>query len=236
MDSQFPQTLKMWLLEPRTQPRVTRAPVSAAVARTPKTFTDWSEEQQLDALRSGRPGAWLAFYDAFAPYVLSVLRRVLGPDRELEDLLQDVFARALEGIARVKDASKLKPWLRSLTVFTARETLRRRRWRSWLPLGEPDDDEGAIAWPTTTDALEARQLLRKVKRILDGLRVDDRLAFTLRHFEGLELTEVATTLGMSLSTAKRRIARAEAEFHRHAEADRDLRAHLATADVLGFSS
>lgn len=236
MSSLFPQTLKMWLVEPRTEPRVTRAEVSAAVARPPKTFTDWTEEQQLDALRSGRPGAWLGFYDAYAPYVLSVLRKVLGPDRELEDLLQDVFARALEGVGRVKDASKLKPWLRGLTVFTARETLRRRKWRSWLPLGDPDDDDGSIAWPATTDALEERLLLRKVKRLLDGLRVDDRLAFTLRHFEGLELTEVAATLGMSLSTAKRRLARAEGEFQRRAEADGDLRARLVPSVAPGFSS
>ena len=182
----------------------------------------------------GGPGTWLQFYDAFAPYVLSVLRKVMGPDRELEDLLQDVFARALEGIDRVRDAEKLKPWLRGITVFTARELLRRRKWRNWLPLGNPDEEEDVIPYPTTTDALEERMLLRKVKAVLDGLAVDDRLAFTLRHFEGLELTEVAETLKMSLSTAKRRIARAEAEFKRRASADRELRACFAEGTV--FSS
>ena len=187
------------------------------------TFPE-TDDRLLESLRSRRPGAWLQFYDAFAPYVLSVLRRVMGPDRELEDLLQDVFARALEGIDRVRDAEKLKPWLRGLTVFTARELLRRRKWRSWLPLGNPEEEEDVIPYPTTTDALEERMLLRKVKAVLDSLSVDDRLAFTLRHFEGLELTEVAATLKMSLSTAKRRIGRAETEFKRRACADRELRA------------
>lgn len=187
-------------------------------------------DRLLEALRARRPGAWLQFYDGFAPYVLSVLRKVMGPDRELEDLLQDVFARALEGVDRVRDAEKLKPWLRGLTVFTARELLRRRKWRSWLPLGNPDEDEAAIPYPTTTDALEERLLLRKVKGVLDSLSVDDRLAFTLRHFEGLDLTEVAETLKMSLSTAKRRIARAEEEFERRAKGDRDLRACFAEGE------
>ena len=77
-------------------------------------------------------------------------------------------------------------------------------------------------------------LLRKVKAVLDALNVDDRLAFVLRHFEGLELTEVAQTLKMSLSTAKRRIWRAEAEFKRRAGQDRDLRACYAEGTV--FSS
>ena len=221
----FAQTLEMWAFEPRREPRDTRPPVAALARRNPVSFPQ-TDDRLLESLRAKRPGAWLQFYDGFAPYVLSVLRKVMGPDRDLEDLLQDVFARALEGIDRVRDAQKLKPWLRSLTVFTARELLRRRKWRSWLPLGNPEEEEDVIPYPTTTDALEERMLLRKVKTVLEALSVDDRLAFTLRHFEGLELTEVAETLKMSLSTAKRRIARAEAEFKRRASADRDLRACL----------
>lgn len=223
MGLRFAQTLEMWAFEPRKEPRDTRPPVAALRTSRPVPFPE-TDDRLLESLRAKRPGAWLQFYDAFAPYVLSVLRRVMGPDRELEDLLQDVFARALEGIDRVRDAEKLKPWLRGLTVFTARELLRRRKWRNWLPLGNPEEEEDVIPYPTTTDALEERMLLRKVKAVLDGLPVDDRLAFTLRHFEGLELTEVAETMKMSLSTAKRRIWRAEAEFKRRACADRELRA------------
>lgn len=220
----FPNTLKMWAFGPQGRARDTGNAVASPTPPSPRivSFTT-SDERFLDALRAKRPATWLQFYDSFAPYVLSVLRKVLGPDRELEDLIQEVFTRALQGIERVREAEKLKPWLRSLTVFTAREMLRRRKWRSWLPLGNAEDEDDVIPYPTTTDALEERMLLRKMKAVLDSLNVDDRLAFTLRHFEGLELTEVAETLNMSLSTAKRRIWRAEEEFKRKAEKDRDLR-------------
>lgn len=220
----FTQTLEMWAFEPRKTPQDTGASVLVA-RKGPVAFPN-TDERLLEALKAKRPGTWLQFYDQFAPYVLGVLRKVMGPDRELEDLVQDIFARALEGIDRVREADKLKPWLRGLTVFTARETLRRRKWRSWLPLGNPDTEEDVIPFPTTTDALEERLVLKKVKGVLDSMNVDDRLAFTLRHLEGLELTEVAETLKMSLSTAKRRIWRAEAEFRRACEKDGDLRACL----------
>lgn len=219
----FTQTLEMWAFEPRKSPPDTGASVAVLARKGPVAFPT-TDERLLEALKAKRPGTWLQFYDQFAPYVLGVLRKVMGPDRELEDLVQDIFARALEGIERVREADKLKPWLRGLTVFTARETLRRRKWRSWLPLGNPETEEDVIPFPTTTDALEERLLLRKVKAVLDSMNVDDRLAFTLRHLEGLELTEVAETLKMSLSTAKRRIWRAEEEFRRACEKDRDLRA------------
>jgi RNA polymerase sigma-70 factor (ECF subfamily) len=219
--AQFATTLKMWVYEP--------TPASAPVVGRPGVGREvplsFGDARLLEALRAKRPGTWLQFYDAFAPYVLAVLRRALGPDHELEDLVQEVFSRALEGVGRVREADKLKPWLRSLTVFTARETLRRRKWRAWLPLGG-DEEEDSVPMPTTSDAVEERLLLRRVQAVLGALSVDDRLAFTLRHFEQLELTEVAETMHLSLSTAKRRIARAEVEFRRRASADPELRARL----------
>jgi RNA polymerase sigma-70 factor, ECF subfamily len=229
MATQFPQTLKMWVFAPRKPAQDTSGAVVSFASVRPVTFPA-TDDRLLESLRARRPDAWLHFYDTYAAYVHSVLQRVLGRDSELEDLLQDVFTRALEGVDRVREADKLKAWLRGLTVFTARERLRRNKWRKWLPLGN-SDDEGGVPCPTTTDALDERLLLRKVNAVLASLSVDDRLAFSLRHFEGLELTEVALTLKMSLSTAKRRISRAEAEFKRRAGADRDLRACFAEGTV-----
>ncbi|MBL8954340.1 MAG: RNA polymerase sigma factor [Myxococcaceae bacterium] len=178
----------------------------------------------LEGLKANGGGAWLAFYDRYAGYVLSVLRKVMGPDREVEDLLQEVFARALEGVHRVENPDALKAWVRSLTVFTARSTLKRRRWRKWLPLfDETDDDDGAIPYPATQDAIEERLMLKKVKALLDSLPVDDRIPLCLRLFDGLELTEIAEACDVSLATVKRRIARGEARFAALVEKERDLR-------------
>lgn len=118
------QTLKMWAFEPQKSAGGTGGSVAHLTPLRPVPFSP-TDERVLEALRAKRPGTWLQFYDQYAPYVLGVLRRVMGPDRELEDLVQDIFARALEGIDRVREADKLKPWLRGLTVFTARETLQR---------------------------------------------------------------------------------------------------------------
>lgn len=200
---------------------------------TPSVAFAGSDERLLEALRARRPGAWLAFYDRFAPYVLSVLRKVMGADGELEDMVQEVFSRALEGVGRVREADKLKPWLRSLTVFTARSMLKKRRWKKWLPLGGDDEsndealETSGLPALTTSDAVQERLVLKRVKVALDRLGVDERLCFTLRHFEGLELTEVAEAVGVSLSTAKRRIWKAEEAFNELVKRDPEIRAWLA---------
>jgi RNA polymerase sigma-70 factor, ECF subfamily len=186
------------------------------------------DDRLLEALVARRPAAWLAFYDRFAPYVASVLRRLVGLDAELEDLVQEVFARALEGVGRVQHSDRLKAWLRSLTVFTARATLKRRRWRTWVGWAAPEPDVGELAEPpVAAELLEERRALRRVQAILAQLAVDDRIAFNLRYLEGLELTEVAETCQVSLSTAKRRIWRAEAHFGRAVSAEPELERWIA---------
>ena len=43
----------------------------------------------------------------------------------------------------------------------------------------------------------------------------ERLAWTLRHVDGLKLTEVAETCSTSLTTTKRRLAEADARIRAH---------------------
>ena len=45
-----------------------------------------------------------------------------------------------------------------------------------------------------------------MSRVLDAVTIEGRLAWTLRHVEGMTLPEVAQHCGCSLATAKRRIS------------------------------
>ena len=58
-----------------------------------------------------------------------------------------------------------------------------------------------------TPDTDAREALARFYKILDRVNATDRSAFVLRFMEGLELTEVAAALKLSLATTKRRLAR-----------------------------
>ena len=57
----------------------------------------------------------------------------------------------------------------------------------------------------TTGDLDAGVALIRLFQALDELRPRDRLMFTLRFVEGMELTEVAAATGVSLATLKRHL-------------------------------
>jgi RNA polymerase sigma-70 factor (ECF subfamily) len=161
------------------------------------------------ALRAQRTDAGKTLFKRYGRDVERVLFRVLGPDVELADLLHDVFVAALTSIDQVRDPNALRGWLTGIAVRKARKCIvKRRRWRI-IQFFAPTDMPEAEARVTPTEVSEA---LRCTYEVLNKLPADERMAFALRHVDGMELTAVAAACGVSLATIKRRLTRAHATF------------------------
>jgi RNA polymerase sigma-70 factor (ECF subfamily) len=175
---------------------------------TPLTFVG-DDAALVEALRAGHPGAAAVLYDRHAGQVRLMLRSILGPDDDIPDLLQEVFIRALDGVGNVRDADRLGAWLTTIAVFVGRAHIRLRSRRKWLRLFSPERTAPRQLQQPPTDA---RRALRQVYAVLDGMPVDQRMAFVLRYIHGVTLVEAAEACDTSLATIKRRLSRAEQRF------------------------
>jgi RNA polymerase sigma-70 factor (ECF subfamily) len=175
---------------------------------TPLTFVG-DDAALLQALRAGHPGAAAAFYDQHAAHVHRTLRAALGADEDIPDLLQEVFIRALDRIGKLRDIDRVRSWLTTIAIFVARGQIRLRARRNWLRVFSPERTR-----PSHLDqpSSEARIALREVYDVLDGLSVDERMAFVLRFIDGMTLPDAADACNTSLATLKRRLSRAEKQF------------------------
>jgi RNA polymerase sigma-70 factor, ECF subfamily len=163
------------------------------------------------ALRSGHPAALAAFHDRYALHLLRILVRILGQDADLEDMLQEVFVRALGSIHSLRDPSCLTAWMVKVAVLTARTCLQRRQRGRWLRFFEPTDLAEADLAQYEQD-WSSKAELRLTYELLDRLPAEERIVFALRFIAELELAELAEACGISLATAKRRLKRAETRF------------------------
>jgi RNA polymerase sigma-70 factor (ECF subfamily) len=172
------------------------------------------------ALQAGEMRAGAVLFDRYAAHIRRVLVRVLGPDPELADLLQDVFVSALASIRKLSEPSALKAWLTRTAIFMARGRIRRRtRWRFLRFVGP--DELPDIAGPELKP--EEREALAGVYRTLSKLPANQRIAFALRVLDGMELAEVAAACGVSLATIKRRVSQAQRRFAELARREPSLR-------------
>lgn len=155
-------------------------------------------------------------WDRYADVVRGVLYRTIGPDRDLEDLVQDVFVGFFRNVSTLRDTSSLRPFLIGIAIRTAKTALRKRRVRRWLHLSR----DGILPEVPVDDGdSRTREAIRRLFAVLSELDDRDRLAFVLRHAEGYELAEAASALGVSLATLKRCLQRAEEHVLSRARSD-----------------
>jgi RNA polymerase sigma-70 factor (ECF subfamily) len=175
------------------------------------------------AFSEGESWAARAIWNRHAPMVYRLLERALGPNGEAEDLTQDVFLRTFSSLPTLRDIDALRSFIYSVALRTLKWELRRRRVRRILRLS----DTGQLPdLPVRGVDSESRQILGRFYALLEGLRINDRTAFVLRHMEGLKLEEIADRMGVSLATVKRWVGRASQDVSALVAADRELAAHF----------
>ncbi|MCC6527808.1 MAG: sigma-70 family RNA polymerase sigma factor [Polyangiaceae bacterium] len=207
------------------------SPVPSARPRTPSGGVvqalplDLGDDAALARAAAARhPAAARVIWERFAGLVRGLMRRIMGPAGDVDDLVQETFLQFFSHVHRLRDPSRLSSFVVGIAMRVARSELRRRRVRRWLHLTDTGVAPDSAA-PGPTDHA-ARQALERLYAVLD--RVDDRarLAFVLRHVEGLELVEVAEALGCSLATAKRRLGRCDRRVLAMARSEAALRPYL----------
>ncbi|MDO8177415.1 MAG: sigma-70 family RNA polymerase sigma factor [Undibacterium sp.] len=129
----------------------------------------------------------------------SWLRHRLGNTAEAEDLLQDLFLKALRQGERFCSVQNARAWLFEVARNALADRLRVARETVELP-----DDLSA----TMVDIDAVDTLTTCLPRVLSELSAEDREAITLCDLQGMPQATFALSKGLSLSAAKSRVQRA----------------------------
>ena len=167
------------------------------------------EARLVERARAGDARALRSIYDAYHGLVRAHLRRLLGADPEIDDLVQIIFVRAFAALDRFRGGSTLATWLFRITANTSHNLLRQRYRRARVKSALRWFDEGRGAH-RSEGLLDARQ---QAERLLQQLHPDLREAFVLYHYEGLSLPEIAAVLEKPVSTVGDRLTRARRRLH-----------------------
>lgn len=159
-----------------------------------------------------------ALFRAHRERVHVVLYRVLGSNREMEDLAQEAFAEIFASLGGYRGEASLATWIDRITTRVAYRWLRRRGPRAvhLEVVREPvaPDDPERSAW--------LREVARRLYAVLDGLDPKLRIAYALHVIDGRPLREVAALMESSLVATKTRVFRARRLVEGRAKRDRML--------------
>jgi RNA polymerase sigma-70 factor, ECF subfamily len=202
---------------PLAKPHLAKA---SQVAK-PLSAAEMDDAMLASMAAEGDPEAHTAIWDRYAPLVRGIVRRSIGPESEVEDLVQEVFLRFYRNLSLLRNPGALRSFIFAISLRVTISELRSRRVRRWLRLTDSGTQPTCARCVPPAD-FEAREAVSGLYAILDRLDPRDRTAFVLYHVEGLELTEVAEALGVSLATVKRRLSRIACRVFAMAESDQRL--------------
>jgi RNA polymerase sigma-70 factor, ECF subfamily len=143
--------------------------------------------------------AFRALYRRHTPALLGLAKRLAGGRvTEAEEIVQEVWARAAEGLSTFRWKSSLRTWLSGFVVNVWRE-----RSRSAARGSAPIEVAGPVD-STPFAPMEHIDLERAVAALPDGFRA----VIVLHDIEGFTHEEIADQLGIEPGTSKSQLARA----------------------------
>jgi len=188
----------------------------------PRQTAQRTDAQLAAALQADLPWARREIWDRYSGQVRRYLARALGrPMEDVEDLTQEVFLRLFTRRLAIHTPGAMREFTMAIAVRVLKWNLRSRWVRRVVRLSNDGDLPDVVADRSGEE--ETRDALRRCRLILDALGARERVAFTLRFMEEMTMEEVAATMEVSLSTAKRLVNRAVAVVAERVGRDEDLR-------------
>jgi RNA polymerase sigma-70 factor (ECF subfamily) len=143
------------------------------------------------AAREGDRAAFGGLYARYARMVHGILLARV-PAHDVDDLVQDVFLRALPRLRDLRDVTRFGPWLAAITRNRANDYYRQTRAVTAVTDSLPEDEAELPASKTAPDE-EAVLILAFVR----GLPETYRETLILRLVEGMTGPEIAARTGLT---------------------------------------
>ncbi|MEK6689771.1 MAG: sigma-70 family RNA polymerase sigma factor [Nitrospirota bacterium] len=134
--------------------------------------------------------------------IYAFLYRMIYDMEEAKDLTQKTFIKAIKGIKGFRRESSFKTWLYQIATNTGLNHIKQRR-EGEIELDESNIDPELISGQTgaLSDILEKEKKVC-IKRGLSELPERQRLAITLRAYDGLSCSETAKVMKCSEGAVK----------------------------------
>ena len=175
-------------------------------------FKTDEDDQRMIRIQSGDPHAFDEIVDTYQGLLIGFFVKNTRDAQLAEDLTQETLLRVYNQAWDYLPVGRFKGWMfriaRNLLIDTVRRQAHDALIKAYKGRYDEDDDSlGRLAGEVISaeDTANHRELAATVDAVLDEIPEEQRLTFTLHHYAGLSLPEVAGIMSASLPTTKSRL-------------------------------
>jgi len=155
--------------------------------------------------------------------VLTIAAGYVNCSDDAKDIYQEVFLRVYKGLPKFQYKSEFSTWLFRITTNVCLSHRMRGRRHSHTSLdqnvndedGQPHALKDTLSDNTTTDQqAHNAEISMRVEQALKTLSPRQRMVFSLKHYDGYKLKEIAGMLKCSEGTVKKYLFEATARLRK----------------------
>lgn len=162
------------------------------------------EAKLLQRVQNGEAAALGEIMEFYTPYVSAIVRNIIDPplqEEDVEEVVADVFLSLWRNASDVEDG-KLRPWLAAVTRNRSKDKLRSLHLN--LPL---EDDALELVVDGPEEETVRQEAILATKEAVDALEEPDRSIFRRYYFLYQKTDEIAADMGLKPSVVRNRLSR-----------------------------
>ena len=170
-------------------------------------------------LKNGSESAFEELFEGYKDRIYNTVFRIVGDRNSSEDVVQEVFLKALRNIGSFNEKSTLYTWLYRIAVNASVDFRKKFGGKGTVSIHRFEGAENLL--PSRDEAPDREPQRKEMAALLheamDLLSEKHRTILVLREFEGLSYEEIAQVLGCSKGTVESRLFRARGRLREKME-------------------
>ena len=188
-----------------------------------------SEPELIRLAQAGNSDAFCLLAEAYERRIYSLAFHFCRDRQDAEDLSQEVWLKAYSAVASFRFESSFYTWLRKIAIncFLNYRRSTASKHQSYEQVSEDSaNEQPAHSWEAS---LHNQLVIDRVMEALSDVTAQQRLIFLLKHQEGLTYDEISRSLGCSVGTVKKSVARTIAKLRERLGANEEPEKYISCA-------
>lgn len=166
----------------------------------------------VEQVLSGKKGAASQFYREYAPKIRRFLFRKLPSERDVEDVLQEVFLSAFDCLPTYRGEASLSSWLYAIARHEVADYYRKRYVRELVEKTSPLFEELLETAETPEKAWERSKMKTRFIKAYKSLTRSHQDILSYRYELSLSVKEIAEKMKLSFKATESLLYRARSAF------------------------
>ena len=168
-----------------------------------------TDRELISRAQGGESAAFEALVYRYDKHVLAIAASYTNDPDEAKDIYQEVFLRVYRSLGRFKFQSEFSTWLYRIVTNVCLTHRTRHKGRAFLSIDEVDRSESDLQASSRSRPVSPErqaqnsEISKHIENAMQHLSPQQRLVFTLKHYQGYKLREIASMMDCAEGTVKK---------------------------------